>query len=77
MSVVTAAMARHAKATAAERLGERPSVCGIGLTKVSDDYAVKINLAAEPPDFPGWPRVIDGVSVVYEVVGRVAPRLTG
>lgn len=54
------------------------SVVGAGLTKIGDSYAVKVNLgscavsAEKLPD--ELPATVDGVKVVYEVVGPVVLR---
>lgn len=47
-----------------------PSQVALGLTKVGDDYAVKVNLA-QATDTSILPQSVDGVAVVYEVVGTM------
>ncbi|MDB5672771.1 MAG: hypothetical protein JWO25_3730 [Alphaproteobacteria bacterium] len=71
--VVTAEQARLVKAKAGEIARSRATVTGVGLTRVGDSYAVKVNLeGAADHDLPGE---IDGVQVVYEVTGSIAKRL--
>lgn len=73
---VTRDEAQAAKATALARLAGRADVVGVGLTRVGDDYAVKVNLAAPPADADATiPATIDGVPVRVEVVGT--PRKRG
>lgn len=54
------------------------SVVGVGLTKIGDSYAVKVNLGEctmPPEQLPEQlPTSVDGVKVVYEVVGPVVLR---
>lgn len=56
------------------------SVVGAGLTKIGDSYAVKVNLrdcVGSPDQLTAQeqlPRSVDGVKVVYEVVGPVVLR---
>lgn len=40
----------------------------VGLTKNGDDYVLQVNLAQS---VEGLPAIVDGVSVIYKVVGRV------
>lgn len=67
-------IARAAKEHAKSVLSRLPGVVGIGLTKVEDRYAVKVNLEAELPRSAKAPRSIDGVPVKYDVVGRIRAR---
>jgi len=71
MSSIGIEQARAAKKKAKRQLAGVASVVGIGLTRVGDDYAVKINLAAAPSDGPKFPDNIDGVPVRCEVVGKL------
>jgi hypothetical protein len=63
--------ARAAKASAKARLERVPEVVGIGLTKIGDDYALKVNLRCEVRPRVSLPERIDGVRVCVEVVGAV------
>ena len=64
-------LARAAKDRAKTVLSKVPGVVGLGLTKVDDQYAVKVNLEAALPKSLTVPNNIDGVPVMYEVVGRI------
>jgi hypothetical protein len=75
MAKVSIDEARRIKPKAGEVARRAASVAGVGLTKVGDSYAVKVNLADQPAASAQLPKTIDGVSVVYEVVGRIAKRL--
>ena len=68
---ITIEQARAAKATAKTELARIPGVAGIGLTKVGDDYMLKVNLRAELPPGVRLPERIAGVSVCVEVVGEI------
>ncbi len=65
--------ARAAKALAKELFGRFGVVNGIGLTRLGDRYAVKVNFATEPviPGDGTLPREIAGVPVVVQVVGSI------
>ncbi len=43
---------------------------GIGLTKSRDAYALEILVDAEDPDL-GLPKSINGVPIVYRVIGKI------
>lgn len=62
--------ARRVKSQVMAAVGDAP-VVGVGFTKVGADHAVKVNLA-QPYD--GLPEQMDGVPIVYEVVGRITKR---
>jgi hypothetical protein len=44
---------------------------GIGITRLDDGYAVKVNLRNPMPDEESIPTSIDGVPVRFEVVGEI------
>jgi hypothetical protein len=67
--------ARAAKERVRLALSEVPQVVGIGLTLRGDSYAVKVNLAQ--PATHDLPFSIDGIDIVYEVVGRILPLRPG
>lgn len=66
--------ARAAKDKAKAALAHIPGVVGIGLTKVGDDYALKVNLREKPPAGATVPQSIAGVPVTVEVVGTIRKR---
>ena len=63
--------ARAAKAAAKLEFAGLTRVVGIGLTKVGDDYAVKVNLSEPLPPGVRLPERIAGVRVRVEVVGVI------
>jgi hypothetical protein len=67
--------ARAAKKSAKALLGALPGVVGVGITKVGDDYALKVNLRAPLPGGVSVPERVDEVPVRVEVVGRITKRL--
>jgi hypothetical protein len=44
---------------------------GVGITRVDDGYAVKVNLRNPLPEGENTPTSIDGVPVQIEVVGEI------
>ena len=72
MAHVTLERATAAKRTAVRRFQHLADVVGIGITRLGDDYAVKINLRG--PARPDLPAEIDGVPVRVEVTGSIRPR---
>lgn len=68
---ITIDQARAAKDVAKTELAGVPGVVGIGLTKVGDDYALKINLREPLPGNVHVPPSIAGVPVRVEVVGSI------
>jgi hypothetical protein len=71
---VTIEQARAAKDAAKAELAGVPGVVGIGLMKVGDDYALKVNLRAEPPPGVIVPERVAGVPVCVEIVGEIRKR---
>ncbi|MEX2282030.1 MAG: hypothetical protein WEE89_06065 [Gemmatimonadota bacterium] len=65
--------ARAAKDKAMKRFERLGEVVGVGLTKVGDDYALKVNLKTDR-DEKKFPSTIDGVPVRVEVVGTIRKR---
>lgn len=61
--------ARQVKARAKEIFSQFGSVNGIGLTRLGDGYAVKVNFESEPLDRANLPHDIEGVPVVIQVIG--------
>jgi hypothetical protein len=66
--------ARRAKVKAAEAVRHVVPVAGVGVTKVGDGFAVKVNLFDAPSATAEVPTSIDGVPIIYEVVGRTSAR---
>jgi hypothetical protein len=66
--------ARRAKPKATEAVKSCAVVVGIGLTKVGGSYAIKVNLREAAPASADLPDSIDGVQVLYEVVGQISRR---
>jgi hypothetical protein len=71
---VTHEQARAAKESAKALLASLPGVVGVGITKIGDDYALKVNLGAPLPAGVSAPERISGVAVCVEVVGRITKR---
>lgn len=47
---------------------------GVGIMRVDDGYAVKVNLRQPMEDRENIPSLIDGVPVKFEVVGEIRKR---
>jgi hypothetical protein len=62
--------ARAAKTKARTIFARLPYVNGVGLTRRDGSYAVKVNLEMAP-DEQDLPKDIDGVPVVFNVIGRI------
>ncbi|WP_432547717.1 hypothetical protein [Kineococcus sp. SYSU DK004] len=67
------ALARAAKAHVQAMLAGDARVNGIGLTRVSSSWAVKVNVATDD-ELPELPPTVDGVPVEVVHVGRITPR---
>ena len=61
--------ARKVKERAKEIFSRYGSVNGIGLTKLGERYAVKVNFEFEPIDRASLPQNVEGVPVVVQVIG--------
>ena len=68
--------ARRAKPKAAQAAKACAAVVGVGLTKIGASYALKVNLREAAPADARLPRTVDGVRVLYEVVGPIRRRAT-
>jgi len=66
--------ARAAKESAKATLGSLPGVVGVGITKVGDDFALKVNLREPLPKGVSAPERIGDVPVCFEVVGTIRRR---
>lgn len=71
---ISLAQARAAKDAARALLSGLPGVVGVGITKVGEDYAVKLNLREPLPPGVSAPERIGRVPVRVEVVGRITKR---
>ena len=67
-----ASAARAAKTQISQLVAGDPRVNGIGLTRSSGDWAVKVNVV-DGDDYPDLPDAVDGVGVRVAVVGRITP----
>jgi len=63
--------AREAKEKAKTIFARHGTVNGIGLTRMGERYAVKVNFESEPRDRASMPREIEGVPVVVQVIGTL------
>ncbi|MGB0093061.1 MAG: hypothetical protein WBP81_11085 [Solirubrobacteraceae bacterium] len=70
--MATLDQARAAQHQLLERLAAETVVNGIGITRVGDDYGVKVNLRERSAQLD-IPASVGGVQVTVEVVGRIVP----
>jgi hypothetical protein len=68
--------ARAAKESAKVLLASLPGVVGVGITKLRDDYAIKVNLREPLPTGVSAPERIGDVPVCLDVVGKITKRVT-
>jgi len=61
-------IARGAKEKAKAVFSRFGTVNGIGLARVGQGYAVKVNFESEPTDSASMPDEIEGVPVVVQVI---------
>ena len=73
MPTITLDQARAAKAVA-KRQFKRYKLVGVGITRVSGAYAVKVNLSEPPAPGAKLPSEISGVPIRVEITGRITPR---
>ena len=66
--------ARAAKHKVLQLTAGAEQVNGVGITRVGNSYAVKVNLADQPTDDFELPSEVDGVPVLVEVVGKISKR---
>jgi hypothetical protein len=71
---ITLEQARAAKESAKTLLASLPGVVGVGITKIGDDYALKVNLGEPLPAGLSAPERIEDVPVRVEVVGTIRKR---
>jgi hypothetical protein len=72
-SPITLEAARAAKDETKRRLADCADVVGVGVTRSSRGYAVKVNLCGAV-DRARLPRMVKGVPLVFEVVGKIRKR---
>lgn len=75
MAHVTIEEARAAKPAALRQFQKLGDVVGVGITRVSDDYALKVNLSGPVAPGVNLPTHVDGVPVRVEVTGPVRPHV--
>jgi hypothetical protein len=66
--------ARDAKESAKALLSTLPGLMGVGITKIGEDYALKVNLRQALPSGVTVPERIGDVPVCVEVVGTIRKR---
>ena len=71
---ITLEQARAAKESAKALLATLPGLVGVGITKIGEEYALKVNLRASLPAGVSAPERIGDVQVCVEVVGRITKR---
>jgi hypothetical protein len=71
---ITLEQARAAKESGKALLAALPGVVGVGITKIGEDYALKVNLRAPLPARVSVPERIGDVPVCVEVVGKITKR---
>jgi hypothetical protein len=69
---VTIQQARRVKDRLAKTLADAKGLVGLGITRIGDDYAVKVNFSGEPE--ARVPASLSGVPVRVEVVGKIRKR---
>jgi hypothetical protein len=74
MRGITLQRARAAKAAVLKEFRRLPNITGIGITKLTNGYAVKINLSEPMPEGTSLPGEVEGVPVTIEVTGTIAKR---
>jgi hypothetical protein len=74
MPHISLEQARAAKKTALRRFKRLDGVTGVGITRVNDGYAVKLNLSGPVDPAVSLPADIDGVPLRVEVTGTIRPR---
>jgi hypothetical protein len=72
-SPVTIEAARAAKDEAKRRFAECAEVVGVGVCRSGKGYAVKVNLCGAV-NRARLPRMVKGVPLVFEVVGKIRKR---
>ena len=68
---VTLEQARAAKAAVLKRFQKLGIAAAVGITRIGDEYAVKVNVSEQPVRAFKLPAKIDGVSIRVEVTGTI------
>jgi len=71
MNKISLEQARAAIPQATEAFERLCSVAGVGLVRLGNGYAIKVNLRGEPAPGTILPKTIDDVPIVVEIVGRI------
>jgi hypothetical protein len=74
MARINLHQARAAKAAVLKTFRRLPNLSGVGITKVGDGYAVKINLREPMPKGTQLPGEVDGLPVTIEITGTLRKR---
>jgi len=74
MASITLEQARAAKAEAQDIFSKIGEVLGIGITKIGQDYAIKVNLRAASAESASAPTKVRGVPVQVEYIGSIRSR---
>lgn len=74
MNSTTLSQARAAKPRVHELLRGTPQLAGVGITRLGEGYAVKVNFSEPPGNDFAVPTELDGVPIRVEVVGYVTKR---
>jgi hypothetical protein len=72
MNTTSLEMARAAKPRVQAMLRGVPQLAGVGITRVDDGYAIKVNFSG--PCDAALPAEVDGVPIRTEVVGAIVKR---
>lgn len=65
---------RRAKKRFTEIVPKDVDVVGVGIALTEGDPALKVNLRRPPANPDALPKTVDGVAVIYDVVGKIVPR---
>jgi hypothetical protein len=74
MAAITLEQARAAKAEAQDIFSRLGEVVGVGITKIGDNYALKVNLRRPLPGKSAAPKEVRGVPVKLELIGDIRRR---
>jgi hypothetical protein len=74
MEGVSIERARAAKAHLVEKLSSVPQLGGVGLVRVGEGFAVKVNLSEPLQIGDKIPLEFEGVPVLIDIVGRIVAR---
>lgn len=65
--------ARNAKTRLMELLRDHPHMTGVGIMRLGEGYAVKVNFAVAQAGAQTLPNEIDGVPICVEITGEINP----